>query len=55
MRILEPKFWLKGCKRCRGDLWWDDVEEVWSCLQCGREFEKGEKDGEESGIPTGHG
>ena len=35
--ILEPKFWLKGCEVCKGDLVWDDVDKLWRCLSCARE------------------
>jgi hypothetical protein len=27
------KWRLKGCKRCGGDQWKEDID--WSCLQCG--------------------
>ena len=26
-------FWLKGCSRCRGDLFLEELD--WRCLQCG--------------------
>jgi predicted RNA-binding Zn-ribbon protein involved in translation (DUF1610 family) len=37
--IRNAKIVLRACPRCNGDLFPDEFEEDFACLQCGRRFE----------------
>ena len=38
MKTRTTKIMLRACPRCHGDLFPDEYEEDFACLQCGRRF-----------------
>jgi hypothetical protein len=39
--LRHAKIVLRACPRCQGDLFPDEYEEEFACLQCGRRFDIG--------------
>jgi hypothetical protein len=37
-KLRNAKIMLRACPRCQGDLFPDEYEEDFACLQCGRRF-----------------
>jgi hypothetical protein len=37
--MTKTRIMLRACPRCHGDLFPDDYEEDFACLQCGRRFD----------------